>query len=128
MSTKGIAVGAAVLLTFACTGVAAAATAQTPVGTITATQRPNYPCNDFGADVIVTVQNGFASKAYHAVASRYQVAADFTTNAAGAGSGTVGSVLPPSGWVGTAIVTVTANGQTGQVPVAITCDDPRGKD
>jgi hypothetical protein len=107
-------------------GVAAADTTGTPVGTLTATQ-VDGPCNDLGADVTIAVAGGFADTAYTATGGGVSTAAHFTTNSAGSGSDVVRNVLPPGGWTGTGTITVSANGTTGRVAVAIACVDPRGK-
>lgn len=103
-----------------------AGTASTPVGTLTATQASG-PCNDLGADVVVSVASGFANTGYTATAPGAAVLpASFGTNGSGAGQGIVHNVLTPTGWSGTATITVTEAGATGQVTVAIACDPPKG--
>jgi hypothetical protein len=101
-------------------------TASTPVGQLTAAQAPGA-CNDLGAVVSVSVASGFANTSYTAAAGGASTPATFTTNATGAGSGDLGNVLTPTGWTGTATITVTAAGQTGTVTAAIACSDPKGE-
>jgi hypothetical protein len=105
---------------------APAGAAVTPVGQLTAVQAAG-PCNDFGAVVTVSVTSGLASTAYTATAGGFSSPGTFTTGSTGAGAGQVGNVLPPSGWTGTATITVTAAGRTGTVTAAIACSPPKGQ-
>lgn len=104
-----------------------AETATTPVGVITATQRPG-PCNDFGAVVGVSVAGGFANTPYTVTGSAYSAPAAFTTNDFGAGSGQVQNVKPDAAgsWTGNATITFLAGDETGTVQVYITCTDLKG--
>jgi hypothetical protein len=106
-------------------GIAMADTASTPVGQLTATW--DGVCNDFGVDLVVSVSGGFASTSYTAVSVRgIYTPASFVTDAAGRGSGTIYNAEPDQGYSGTVTITVTASGQSGQVPVTVDCPDPKG--
>jgi hypothetical protein len=109
--------------------VAAADTAATPVGTLTATQAEG-PCGDLGAAVVVDVTGGFPGASYTATGSQWSTPARFVTDGNGEGEGIVFNVLTdaPARWEGYATITVTAGGQVGEVRAYISCVPPDGKD
>jgi hypothetical protein len=106
-------------------GVAMADTASTAVGQLTATW--DGLCNDLGVDVAVSVSGGLASTGYTAVSAHgIFTPASFVTDASGHGSSFIYNAQCDRGWAGAVTVTVTANGTSGQVPVTISCPDPKG--
>ena len=102
-------------------GSAQAAQVGTPIGVVKATQTL---CDDFGAQVDVSVSGGDASTRYTVQATGFmQSAVTFTTSKTGAGKaslhnvGSSGSASP----AGTATVMVSAGFYTVSVPVDISC-------
>ncbi|WP_144120795.1 hypothetical protein [Catellatospora sichuanensis] len=107
--------------------VALADTAQTPVGQLTSTLDG---CNDLGAQVYVALTGGQPNTVYSASTARgYDHDDTFTTDASGNGAGYFHNAWADSDprWSGPAVITVTANGQTGTVTVQINCPDPKGE-
>lgn len=107
-------------------GVALAGSAQTAVGSLTTTFAP--PCNDMGAPVYIALSGGFPGATYTvSTAQGLDPVGTFVADVNGAGEGYIHNAKPDSGsFAGVATVTVTANGQTGTVPVQIDCPDPKG--
>ncbi|GAB4055573.1 hypothetical protein GCM10028775_50710 [Catellatospora paridis] len=107
--------------------VALADTAQTPVGQLTSTLDG---CNDLGAQVYVAVTGGLPHTAYTASTARGHDHDDtFTTDGSGNGLGYFHNAWADTNptWSGQAVITVSANGQTGTVTVQISCPDPKGE-
>jgi hypothetical protein len=127
ISVAGLAVATGAVLAWALPGIALADTAQTSVGTLTATeQAPPGNCNDLGANVSVTVTGGFANTAYTVSGGGISVTKTFTSSASGSGSVGVTNVNSPTGSTGTGTITVTAAGSTGTVAVVLDCAGGKG--
>ncbi|GIJ43952.1 hypothetical protein Val02_08380 [Virgisporangium aliadipatigenens] len=122
------AVLAAGALALAGSAPAYAATVVTPIGTVGAEQYQGAYCDDFGADVLVTVTGGRPSTTYTAHATGFGTGpVAFTTDAAGAGSVRVHNVTTPSGsGIGTATVLVSASPYTTAVTAEINCPGNKG--
>jgi len=125
-------VAAAVLLAGAgaLTGAAPAyaGTVTTLIGTLTAEQYLGEYCDDFGADVLVSVTGGRPSTTYTAHATGFFTGpVDFTTDASGAGSVRVHNVRTSAGGgVGTGTVLVSASPYAAAVTVEIDCPGNQG--
>lgn len=119
--------GVAVATTLVAHEVALADTAQTPVGQLTSTLDG---CNDHGAQVYLAVTGGQPNTVYTASTVRgFHHEDTFTTDASGNGVGYFHNAWADAHptWYGPAVITVTANGQTGTVTVQIDCPDPKGE-
>ena len=127
VASAGLLVAGLSMAVAAAPAPAMADTSVTPIGTLTATQADG-PCNDLGAVVHLSVAGGFANTQYTGSTDAVATPASFTTNAAGAGTGSLQNVRPVGAWTGTATVTVSTNhdGQTATVAVQIACVDPHG--
>jgi hypothetical protein len=126
-TTLGLGFAAALASVAGVAGTAAADTAATPVGMLTATQVTGLgACNDLGANVTVTVSSGYAGTAYVASGGGISTSERFMTDASGSGSAVVRNVNPPRGTVGTGTITVNAGGVAGQVSVAVDCPSGKG--
>jgi hypothetical protein len=120
-----LAAGAVVL---AGSAPAYAATVTTPIGTVAAGQYLGEYCDDFGADVLVSVTAGRPSTTYTAYATGFYTGpVEFTTDASGAGSVRVHNVrTAEGGGVGTAVVLVSTEPYTAAVTAAINCPGNQG--
>lgn len=126
LATGGLIAAASFAAATAMPGAALADTATTPVGQLTSGQ---VGCNDFGAVVSVSVIGGLPNARYEASVPQGGLSWSdgFVSNASGAGTVQVYNVLSDAGaYTGVATVTLTANGQAGQVTVSVSCTSGKG--